>query len=82
LSQLVKTSTDLTEKAQFDYITQTVGSHLENYLKFNRREKDQLDMMLANPKKNNQATKHMEVVSLSVLVALISKNAHLCISAI
>ena len=72
----------MTEKAQFEYISQTVGTHLENYAKFNRRDKDQLDMLLANPKKNNQSTKHMEVVSLSVLVALCSKSPQLCIMAI
>ena len=83
LSQLVHASTDLTEKAQFEYIVQTVGTHLENYLRYNRREKNALDIMLANPsKKDNSTTKHMEVMSLSVLIALRQKNSQLCMMSI
>lgn len=82
LSQLVHASTDLTEKAQFEYIVQTVGTHLENYLRYNRREKNTLDIMLHPSKKDNSPTKHMEVISLSVLIALRQKNSQLCMMSI
>ena len=42
-----------------------------------------LDIMLANPsKKDNSSTKHMEVMSLSVLIALRQKNSQLCMMSI
>ena len=53
LNQLVHASTDLNEETQFEFITQTVSQHLENYLKYNRKEKSEIELFIvANTKKN------------------------------
>ena len=84
LSQLVNASSDLSEEPQFEYITQTVGNHLENYLKYNRREKNDLELILATQKKHltGGSQKHMEIMSLHVLIYLREKSHDLCMRAI
>ena len=64
----MKASEDLCEAPQYEYISQTVGIHLENYLKYNRRDKNDMELFMNAKKAGSQ--KHMEVVSLSVLVTL------------
>jgi len=60
-----------------------VGHHLENYAKYNRREKSDLELLIGGAKKAIAGTtKHMEVVSLHVLTALREKDARLCLNAI
>ena len=83
MHQLVQASEDLNEPAQFEYITQTVGQHLENYLKYNRKEKTELDMMIRTTvSKTGGAQKHMEIVSLRLLISLREKSEQLCMPAI
>ena len=73
---------DLSEPAQFEYIAQTVGHHLENYLKYNRKEKSDLEMFMKSKKSGGLAQKHMEVVSLGCLISLRAKSHNLCMGAI
>ena len=47
MHSLVDASDDLTEDTQFEYITQTVGMHLENYLKYNKRVKSELENFMS-----------------------------------
>jgi hypothetical protein len=63
---------------------QTVGQHLHNYLLYNRRTPDDISRLLASLKKNyaGGAQKHMEIVSLDVLLSLRDKNWHNTISAV
>lgn len=84
LHQLVLASSDLNEEAQFEFIIQTIALHLENYLKYNKKEKSEIELFLAaNTKRNSQQPPNqMEVVSLAVLVALKDKNAQLCLQGI
>lgn len=70
----MQASDDLCESAQFEYIVQTVGSHLENYLKYNRKEKTELELFMNSKKNAGGPQKHMEVVSLGVLVSLRTKS--------
>jgi len=79
----VQASDDLCEPTQFEYITQTIGQHLENYLKYNRKEKTDLDLLIRSTmSRTGGAQKHMEVVSLKVLSSLREKNDHLCMKAV
>ena len=75
---LVQNSTDLDELEKFQYIIQTVGTHLYNYLLYNRKTPDSFSVFLASNTKRNYAggpQKHMEVVSLDVILNLKAKNA-------
>lgn len=81
LNKLVKGTHDLTEPTQFEYISQTIGHHLENYLRYNRRDPTELDMILGL-KKAGGAQKHMEVISLAVLRTLYEKDQELAMQAL
>jgi len=59
-----------------------VGSHLENYLKYNRKEKTELELFMRSNRTAGGPQKHMEVVSLGVLVSLRLKSEELCMKAI
>lgn len=80
MHSLVDASDDLTEDTQFEYITQTVGMHLENYLKYNKRVKSELENFMS--KQPSNPLKQMEIVSLHVLTSLRQKNEELCLQAI
>ena len=82
MQQLVQAAEDLNEPAQFEYIVQTVSAHLENYLKYNRKERTDLELLLGNNRRAGGPQKHMEVVSLGVLISLHQKNHEFCIQAL
>ena len=81
---LVNDSTDLDEIDKYQYIAQTVGQHLYNYLIYNRRTPDQISLLLNSLKKNfaGGPQKHMEIVSLDVLIRLRQKNRQWAMDAI
>ena len=82
MQQLVQAAEDLNEPAQFEYIVQTVSAHLENYLKYNRKERTDLELLLGNNRRAGGPQKRMEVVSLGVLISLHQKNPEFCIQAL
>ena len=49
-------------------------------MKYNRKDKNEMELFMNQKKAGSQ--KHMEVVSLSVLVTLRQKNDELCMKAI
>ena len=39
-------SEDLSEETQFEYLTQTVGTHLENFYKYNKKDRSDFDVFM------------------------------------
>ena len=52
LRSLVQATDDLSEETQYEYLTQTVGTHLENYYKYNKRERSDFDVFMGQNKVN------------------------------
>ena len=45
-------SEDLSEETQFEYLSQTVATHLENYHRYNKKERSDFDIFMGQKKVN------------------------------
>lgn len=62
-------SEDLSEETQFEYLTQTVGTHLENFYKYNKKDRSDFDVFMGQKKVNKEQVA-MDGVALDILLLL------------